>query len=266
MDKLWLLACNSFEEALRRRVIYLLVFIGLIVGINALYQWIYMGMAVSAGELEMVADMKGQFVLSLFGLVDFFAGVLAVFLGSVALSSEVKNRTIVPVLSRPVGRVSFFFAKWLGILGFLALFCGAAVAAGVLLAIYWQLQPTPVFFLGIVQMYLGVGLLLSVSFALSSSVHPVLAGGFAFVLILLPVLTADLAGHPNLALSLFATAARYAAPAGLEESLLEDGLVKGLLNPDYALYVSVLAENALYCFAAVLAGALAFSRREVALK
>jgi hypothetical protein len=40
----------------------------------------------------------------------------------------------------------------------------------------------------------------------------------------------------------------------------------GILQPDYPLYAAVLAENALYAFAAVLAGALVFRHREILVK
>jgi hypothetical protein len=62
-----------------------------------------------------------------------------------------------------------------------------------------------------------------------------------------------------------ATTARYLAPAGSRIASFER-LVKGLLQPDYPLYTAVLAENAHYAFAAVLAGALLFRHREILVK
>jgi ABC-type transport system involved in multi-copper enzyme maturation permease subunit len=95
MDRLWILAWNSFEDALRRRILYLLVFLGLFVGAYALYEMVYMSMAASAGETEMLQSMKSQFVLQVFGIVEFVTVVLAIFLGSVALANELKSRTII---------------------------------------------------------------------------------------------------------------------------------------------------------------------------
>lgn len=263
MGKLWLLLCNSFEDALRRRVIYILLFVVLLFGLYGAYQLVYMRMAASAGELEMLAGMRGRFVQSLFETMELLTGVLAIYLGSVTLSTELRNRTLLTVLSRPVGRVSFFFAKWLGTFAFLALFLGCGVLAGVAVALYWQLQPSPIFFLGIALMFLEVAILSALGLALSSRLHPVVAGGFTTLLWILPGWTGRFASHPNAALRLTAAAARYLAPAELQESLLENGLLKGLLNPDYGIYVAVLAENALYAFAVVLAGALLFRHREI---
>jgi ABC-type transport system involved in multi-copper enzyme maturation permease subunit len=266
MDRLWILAWNSFEDALRRRILYLLVFLGLFVGAYALYEMVYMSMAASAGETEMLQSMKSQFVLQVFGIVEFFTLVLAIFLGSVALANELRSRTIVPVLSRPIGRVSFFFAKWLGVVSFLALFLGCGVSAVTAIALYWELEPSSLFYLGILQMFLGAVVLSALSLGFSSLLHPVAAGGTALLVTALPSMTAGFAAHPNIALRTAATTARYLAPAALEESLLSSGLVMGLLEPDYPLYAAVLAENALYAFAVVLAGALVFRHREILVK
>jgi ABC-type transport system involved in multi-copper enzyme maturation permease subunit len=266
MDRLWILAWNSFEDALRRRILYLLVFVGLFVGAYALYETVYMNMAASAGETEMLQSMKSQFVIQVFDIVEFVTVVLAIFLGSVALANELRSRTIVPVLSRPIGRVSFFFAKWLGVVSFLALFLGSGVAAGTSIALYWELEPSSLFYLGIVQMFLGAVVLSALSLGFSSLFHPVAAGGTALLVTLLPAMTAGFSTHPNAVLRMAASAARYLAPAVLEESLLSSGLVMGILQPDYPLYAAVLAENALYAFAAVLAGALVFRHREILVK
>jgi hypothetical protein len=115
-------------------------------------------------------------------------------------------------------------------------------------------------------MFLGAVVLSALSLGFSSLLHPVAAGGTALLVTALPSMTAGFAAHPNIALRTAATTARYLAPAALEESLLSSGLVMGLLEPDYPLYAAVLAENALYAFAVVLAGALVFRHREILVK
>ena len=45
MGSFGILAFNTFEDAMRRKVIYILLFIGILFGIQALYQLAYMGMA-----------------------------------------------------------------------------------------------------------------------------------------------------------------------------------------------------------------------------
>jgi ABC-type transport system involved in multi-copper enzyme maturation permease subunit len=263
MAEFWLVASNTFEEALRRKIIYILVFVGLVLGAEGLYNLVYMGMAEQAGETEMLASMRASFLLSLFTMMEVWGVILAVFLGSVALSSEIKNRTIVPVLSRPVGRFSFFCAKWAGTMGFLGVFVGLGVLAGIALTLHWSLSPTPLFALGILEIFVTVAVLSALSVAISSFFHPVLAGGGALIVLYANALLGSFANHPNAVLSALGNAGRYLGPAQIPVSLLESGLTKGLLNPDYGLYVSVLCENAGYALVAILAGGLIFQSREI---
>lgn len=260
------LVFNAFEDLLRRRVLYLLGFVGLLVVARAFYQLVYMRMAQNAGDTEMLTQIRGHFVLSMLGLMGFGGILLGAYLGAVALSGEIKSRTIVPVLSRPVGRMTFLVAKWAGTLAFLALFVGVGVVAALGMALYWGMTPSLVFALGIVELFLMAAVVSSVSLAMSSVVHPVIAGGGALVLFHLESLTSPLTANPNVLASYVASAGRYLAPARSPISFLEAGLLKGLAQPDYPLYVSVLVENAGYAIAFAVAGALVFTQRELKLR
>lgn len=263
MGSFRILAINALEETLRRKALYILLFVGLLITLRGIYGLVYMGMAEYAGETELLTQMRGQFVLSMFATMGLAGELLATFLGAVGLSTEIKHRTIVPVLSRPVGRASFFFAKWTGTVAFLILFVGIGAAAALAVSFHWGLHPSPLFALGVAEMILGVAIVSAVSLALSTLFHPVLAGGGALVIVHLPLLMAPWGDHPRAAVRVLVDGASYLSPARSPVALLESGLVKGLLDPDYALYLSVLAENAGYAFAAVLAGALVFRHREL---
>jgi ABC-2 type transport system permease protein len=266
MASVWTIALNAWEDALRRKVIYILFFVALLFGAQALYGLAYMEMAATAGEIEMLAQMRGQIVLSLFGMMEFWSLVLAVFLGSVAVSSEIRNRTIVAVLSRPVERWQFFLAKWLGTLAFIAMFLGAGTLVGVGLCWYWELYPSALFAFGIAELFVQLGVLSGVSLALSSFLNPVLAGGGALVLFYASYLTGVFAHRPRGVLNFISDLGYFLAPARMPDNLLESGLIKGVLDPNYGLYSAVLAENALYAVAAMVAGALVFQHREIAVK
>lgn len=263
MGSFGILVLNTFEEAMRRKVIYILLFIGILFGIQALYQLAYMGMAEYAGDTEMLTNLRGQFVLSIFGLMRFCGLLLGVYLGAVALSTEIRNRTIVPVLSRPVSRMNFFFAKWVGTLVFLTVFVSAGAVVGIGMMLYWDLRPSVLFGFGVAEILLELAIVSSVGLALSSVVHPVLSGGGALLLFTLGDLTQFLSGHPSRLASFVVAAGRYLSPAGSPVDFLESGIVKSVLEPDYGLYLSVLAENAGYAVAATLTGALVFRFREI---
>ncbi len=265
-SRFFTLASNSFEEVLRRKVVYILVFVALLLVIQAGYGFVYMNLAESAGELELLSNMRGRFVLTLFEMIQFWGVVLAVFLGAVAISTEVKNRTIVPVLSRPVKRSTFFLAKWAGTSAFLLGFVGVGVLVGAGIAIYWELYPSTLFGLGVAELFLTVVLISAVSIALSTVTHPVAAGGGAFFVAYMGGMADGFSQHPNALLRGLALGARYLSPAHSPEPLLESGLLKGLVDPDYALYASVLAENAGYTVFTLLAGAAVFGYREIRIR
>jgi ABC-type transport system involved in multi-copper enzyme maturation permease subunit len=210
--------------------------------------------------------MRGQIILSLFGMMEFWSLVLAVFLGAVAVSSEIKNRTILSVLSRPVERWQFFLAKWLGTLGFLVVFLGAGAIVGVALSHHWQLDPSPLFALGVAELFVRLAVFSGVSIGLSSLVNPVVAGGGAVLVIFLGELSSMLREHPIRVLRYLGEGGYFLSPAGMPENLLESGLTKGVIEPSYGLYGAVIAENMLYALAVVVAGALLFSRRELIVK
>ncbi len=266
MASVWTIALNTWEEALRRKITYILLFVALLFGAQALYGMVYMDMADAPGEIEARAQFHSQLILGLFGIMEFWSTVLAVFLGSVAISSEIKNRTIVSVLSRPVERWHFFLAKWLGTLGFLAMFLGAGTLVGIGLCWYWELYPSTVFAIGIAELLLRLAIVSAVCMALSSVFNPVLAGGFALVLFYLRSFTWVFTEYSRGAWKIIADAGYFLAPARIPDGLLEGGLVTGILSPNYGLYGAVFLENTLYALAAVIAGTLVFQRKEIALK
>jgi hypothetical protein len=163
-----------------------------------------------------------------------------------------------------VERWQFFLSKWLGTLGFLSVFLGVGSLAGITLAWHWGLNISAMFALGVVEVFLHAAVLSGVGLGLSSLFNSVLAGGGCVLLVYLSYLTNWLAQRPERAWKLVASAGYFLSPARMPEPLLEAGLTKGLADPDYPLYAKVLAENALYALAFVVAGALVFNRKEIA--
>lgn len=56
------------------------------------------------------------------GVIFFFGSLLAVLLSSLRWFEELNDRTLLPVLARPVTRSQFFFGQWLGVAATLAFF------------------------------------------------------------------------------------------------------------------------------------------------
>lgn len=104
MSALFAIAHNTFREAIRDRVLYLLLFFGLLV-------------VVGSEALAVLAVGEPQKVVMDLGLasVHFFGVLVSVFLGLSLVAREIERRTVFTVVSKPIGRGSFLGGKLLGL-------------------------------------------------------------------------------------------------------------------------------------------------------
>ena len=119
------LAGHAFLEAVRQRVFQFTTLLAavLVVGSLGLRELDFGG-----AELKFIADF-GQGALVLFG------SVLTIVTTVQLLGGELENRTVLPVLARPVRRSEFICGKFLGAWAVVLVFC--AVVTALLLAALW---------------------------------------------------------------------------------------------------------------------------------
>lgn len=123
LGRTWAIALNTFREATRNRVLYVLVLFA--VGL--------MGFSIVLGELSLHEEVRviediGLAGISLVGLV------IALFLGVNLLSKELDKKTVFFVIPKPLFRAEFLLGKLLGLAVTLAVLVAlmAAVLALVL--------------------------------------------------------------------------------------------------------------------------------------
>lgn len=103
-QRIWAIALNTFREAMRNRVLYVLV----------LFAALLMAFSIVLGELSLheeervIADI-GLAGISLVGLV------IALFLGVNLLSKELDRKTVFFVIPKPLHRHEFLLGKYLGL-------------------------------------------------------------------------------------------------------------------------------------------------------
>jgi len=108
------IARNTAREALRSKVLYSIVAFALLVAaVGALFGSVSLG-----SQMKFVKDFS-LFAISLFGVV------IAVTIGVGMLHKELGKRTILNILSKPIGRAQFLLGKFLGLVATLALVVGA---------------------------------------------------------------------------------------------------------------------------------------------
>jgi len=107
---MWIIAKNTFTETIRDRILYSVVIFALVILIAALL----------VSEISMNNDLK---IVTDLGLssISIFGTIITLFIGTKLIFSEINQRTILIVLSKPVKRSNFIIGKWLGLCGVIAI-------------------------------------------------------------------------------------------------------------------------------------------------
>jgi ABC-type transport system involved in multi-copper enzyme maturation permease subunit len=120
----YIIAHNTFREAVRDRVLYNLV----------LFVLLLIGAAILLGDLT--DGQEAQTIVN-FGLsaVLVFGTFIAIFVGVSLVSKEIEKRTVFAIFAKPVGRGQFIIGKYFGLCATLAvnvLIMGVAVSLALL--------------------------------------------------------------------------------------------------------------------------------------
>lgn len=106
--RVWTIAKNTFVEATRQKVFYIVLLVGLIILASSRFftQFTF------EDQLKIIKDV-GLAVITIGG------ALIAILLTAQMISSEVENRTIYTILSKPVWRLEFLLGKFIGMLALL---------------------------------------------------------------------------------------------------------------------------------------------------
>jgi len=238
------IALNTFREAIRDRVLYLLlVFALILIGVSRLLSLLTVG-----NEEKIIKDI-GLSAISLFGVLT------AVFVGVSLVFKEIERRTVYTLLANPVRRWQFVVGKFLGLMAVLGMNVGLMSVAlcGLLLLrgeSPWALLPA------IALILVELGVIAAFALLFSSLTNSILAALMTFAIYVmghltwsLQLLKAKLEGGfavklvdaiywamPNLERLNLKAAAVHGLP--LESGHVTLGILYGL---SYALLVLVLA-------------------------
>jgi ABC-type transport system involved in multi-copper enzyme maturation permease subunit len=181
MKLIWAIALNSFREAIRDRILYLLLVFGLLMIVSSVVLSL-----LTVGSQEKIITDIGLASISIFGVL------ISVFIGIGLVSREIQRRTIYTVVTKPVYRYQFLLGKYLGLL--LTVGCNVALMTLIFLAVLlWKTGTVDVGLLPAVLM-IFVELVLVSGFALlfSSFSTPILSSVFTLALYVTGHLTGGL--------------------------------------------------------------------------
>ncbi|MBD5779347.1 ABC transporter permease subunit [Pelagicoccus sp. NFK12] len=123
IDRIAAIAGNTFREAIRMRLILLLVVSGVVSLAGGLY---FQEFNLGSSELRFIADFG-------FGAMTLLGSIVAVVATVQLCYGEIEQRTILPILSKPVSRGEFLIGKllgaWLTICSFIGILTLALILA-----------------------------------------------------------------------------------------------------------------------------------------
>jgi Cu-processing system permease protein len=265
MNKVVTIARNTIGEILRRKILWVGVGATLVFSLQSIAILFDNPTALSAADLMMRKSFAINGTITLFQNWTRAAIILSAALGSLVLSWEIQQRTILIVLSRPVHRAEFLLAKWLGVLVTTLSFLAAGVVLGHFYAWYLGVPVQHLLVVALASTVASIVCFSAVSLALSISMSSVTAAAVPIFMYLAPDLLKLLFDDTREALRLSAIALYYAFPAALPINLVSRSFGQVMLVPNYGLYTRTSVENILYGVFVFAAACYAFGRREVSL-
>jgi ABC-type transport system involved in multi-copper enzyme maturation permease subunit len=266
------IARNTFREAMRDRVLYLVAAFGVIVLISGkIVGW------VSIGEDIVVVRSIGL------SAIPFFGAMIAIFVGTGLIQRELGGRTIYTILARPVARWEFVIGKYLGLVGTVL---GTTVAMGGVFLFYLAVVthfapgdssvgalPPAAFGWPVFQSLLLSGAELVVITAIavffSSISTPIMSAVFTFFAYLAGQFASDVAMYSDMLESnaespagQFLLDALYRIMPNLDLMNIRMNAVHGIATPDAQIFWTMLYAVA-YAGLTLVAGCALFERRNL---
>ena len=165
------IALNTFKEAVRNKIYYLLVFFGIV--------FILLSRLVSILTIGDTAKVIKDVGLA---SIHFFTVLVAIFTGINLVYKEIEKKTIYNIISKPISRSSFILGKFLG-LAFTLLV--ALVAMGLIFSLYILIfigSLDPLILIYFLYLYMELLIVTAISIVFSSFSTPILSSIFTLCL------------------------------------------------------------------------------------
>jgi len=166
--KIRAIALNTFKEAIRDRILYLLLFFAAV----CLLMSRVLSLLTVGDPLKIIRDV-GLSAISLFGML------MAILIGTGLVYKEIDKRTIYTLLSKPIHRFQFILGKYLGLV--FTLFIMIALMGIIFLAViyFYSFQIEWRMFLALGFLFLELCLITSVAIFFSCFSTPILSSIFS---------------------------------------------------------------------------------------
>ncbi|MFH1727002.1 MAG: ABC transporter permease subunit [Pseudomonadota bacterium] len=253
MKQIWVIATNTFKEAIRNKILYGFVFFAIVMMFGSL---VLSDMALAA-DSKVVTDL-GLASIAIFGIF------IAIFVGINLVYKEIEKKTIYTIISKPIARYQFVIGKYVGLL--LMLFVQIALMTIVLSAVIFSNDGTinPNIYTAIIMTYFELMIITAISIFFSAYSSPFLSSMFTISAYIIGHVTTDLLYYGSKAkfigLKIISIVAYYVFP-NLEKFNIRSRVVHNIDIPFMELFYSVL--YSFFWVALLIVGAiLLFQKRD----
>jgi ABC-type transport system involved in multi-copper enzyme maturation permease subunit len=168
------IALNTFKEAVRNKIFYLLVMFGIFFALSSQL----VSLLTIGDKVKVLKDVG-------LGSIHFFSVLVAIFTGINLVFKEIDKKTIYNILSKPISRSSFIIGKFLG-LAYTLLVALVSMAAIFFIFLYVSTgefdSGVALYFL---LLYFELLIITSLSLLFSSFTTPILSSIFTITLFLI---------------------------------------------------------------------------------
>ncbi len=181
-NRVFVLATNVFREVVRDRILYIVCFYTIVLGIAIRLLPDF----AAATEDKMFLDF-GLAAMSILGLI------VAIFVGTGLINKEIEKRTVLVLIAKPVSRSEFITGKYLGLLMVLAVLIAAMT---VIYLIFLQIghisYPMVSILVSTIFLFFQLSLMAAIAVTLGVFTSSILATALTFAVYLAGNITQDL--------------------------------------------------------------------------
>jgi len=251
--KIRAVASNTFKEAIRDRVLYLLLFFAVISLISSRI----LALLTVGDKIKIIMDV-GLASISLFGVL------MAILMGTGLVYKEIDKKTIYTLLSKPINRLQFLLGKFFGLMATLFIMLVFMSLIFIIIFLLYSGQITWKFFVSLGFVFLELCLITSVALLFSCFSTPILSSIFSLSFYVIGHLSwglETLIKKMKPGITKFLTQAVYALLPDLENFNFKSEVVHNLAIPPKIFLFSFLY-GIIYTFFILVLAMLVFRRRD----
>lgn len=162
-----IIALNTFRESVRNKILYNIVFLAIALAFFSILlgEW-------SVFDRSYVIKSTTLSIMSLSGLL------ISVFVGISLVQKEIQGRTVLTLLSKPIGRSVFIVGKYLGLLAVIAVHLMLLSAVYYVILLCTHSDPTLSLLTAVYLIFCEMALVVAVALLFSTFSSPVLSALF----------------------------------------------------------------------------------------